>query len=810
MGFKIEKENFVLDGKKTFLTSGEIHYWRIKKEMWGKHLEAAKEAGLTTVSTYIPWAWHEAVEGVFDFTGASRPETDLTGWLSLCASYGLKCIVKPGPFILAEFRGAGLPDWFLDRYAEEVKMRNSKGAIVPSDGVSLFNGIYLEKVSKWYDKIMPFIAEREVAAGGPIIMMQICNEIGVFTWLANQGDYSPIVREKFIAFLCSRFKNVDELNLNWGTAYSSFSEVELPPDGKQPYASKEDRSRDYEWHCFWRTYYGDYLRMLTAMARERGVTVPFYHNLPGWIYGSGYEFPVNITMYEDLFGSKSDIIFGVDHIPEFLSYRNLHDDRIINDITGAMQGKKPLFAAEFQSGSREYHVVTNPREMELFYKASIANGLTGWNYYMFSQGKNSRQTGYSGDTFYWFCPLNADGEKGSAFPLVQKMNRVIRTSEALIVNAQRKAEICILFYPPYYATEIERPVSKANELKFVPSAIRRPAYFDGLLKALQILNIDYDMLDLSQATAEDLAAYKQVWAFSTDEMNARDQLALVDYTKAGGELVVYPYLPDREMNQQPCTIMRDQFSVYPAGFEAVDSPLVDICEHLDIKCSNPQVVFNEKDLAGGEVIARTIKGTPCGFRMSAGKGTLMLLGTWVGFDTESHKAVYKTLLEKSGARLSHTSSDNDNIAARQRLTDTGEAVLFIGNYYNEEQSAVVTYTHPGKGEKVHVPFNKEAAAWPALYAVLSPINMKLSEGLSLLHCTSDVTGINVKGKSIELILSGDRDLFGELLLEGNQSGRISSVLLDGAAIKGTTVDGRFLVNYTHTHNKLMSLVINLE
>ena len=121
-----------------------------------------------------------------------------------------------------------------------------------------------------------------------------------------------------------------------------------------------------------------------------------YHNLPGWIYGSGYEFPVNITMYDELFGEKSDIVFGVDHIPEYQSYRNMHDDRIINDITKAVQKNKPLFAAEFQSGSREFHVVTNTCEMELFYKASIANGLVGWNYYMFSQGKNPSKKGYSG------------------------------------------------------------------------------------------------------------------------------------------------------------------------------------------------------------------------------------------------------------------------------------------------------------------------------------------------------------------------------------------------------------------------------
>ena len=400
MTFTIKENNFYLGDKKVFLNSGEIHYFRVKRELWDKHLDAAVEAGLTTVSTYVPWAFHETVEGVFDFDGSSSPERDLKGWIESCQAHGLHCIVKPGPFILAEYRGAGLPDWFMDQYSDEVKMRNSKGGIVASDGVSLFNEKYLEKVTLWYNQIMPFISEHQLSNGGPIIMMQICNEIGVFSWLAHQADYCDAVKDRFIEYMSKKFTGIQELNSLWGTDYKDFAHVELPPDGRLPYASKADRGRDHEWHNFWRTYYGDYLRMLTGMARERGVTVPLYHNLPGWIYGSGYEFPVNITMYEDLFLDKSEIIFGVDHIPEFLSYRNMHDDRIINDITYAMQGNKPLFAAEFQSGSREYHVVTNPREMELFYKASVANGLTGWNYYMFSQGRNTRHTGYSGSTFY--------------------------------------------------------------------------------------------------------------------------------------------------------------------------------------------------------------------------------------------------------------------------------------------------------------------------------------------------------------------------------------------------------------------------
>ncbi len=393
MAFGFKDHNFILNDKKVFLNSGEIHYFRIKRELWDKHLDAAKEAGLTTVSTYVPWAWHESEEGVFDFDGTSCPERDINGWLQRCYDHGLTCIVKPGPFILAETRGAGLPDWFLDKYSDGVKMHNRKGEKVQSDGVSLFHPKYLDKVTKWYDQIMPFISKREISVGGPIIMMQICNEIGVFSWLAHQGDYCQEVKDRFIVYLKNKFTGIAEVNSLWGTDYQAFEQVELPPDGRLPFESKGDRGRDYEWHCFWRTYYGDYLRLLTAMARERGVTVPFYHNLPGWIYGSGYEFPVNITMYEDLFGDKSEIIFGVDHIPEFLSHRNMHDDRIINDITFAMQGNKPLFAAEFQCGSREYHVVTNPRELELFYKASIAHGLDGLELLHVFAGTKSKTQG---------------------------------------------------------------------------------------------------------------------------------------------------------------------------------------------------------------------------------------------------------------------------------------------------------------------------------------------------------------------------------------------------------------------------------
>lgn len=807
MTFTIKEDSFYHNNKKVFLNSGEIHYFRIKRELWDKHLDAAKEAGLTTVSTYVPWAWHENEEGVFDFDGSSLPERDLQGWLERCQAHGLTCIVKPGPFILAETRGAGLPDWFLEKYAEDVKMRNSKGAKVASDGVSLFNPIYLEKVALWYDKIMPLISERQLSNGGPIIMMQICNEIGVFSWLAHQGDYGTIVQEHFSSFLSGKFKSIDEVNSLWGTSYPDFDSVDLPPDGNLPYASKADRGRDYEWHLFWRKYYGDYLRLLTKMTRDRGVTLPLYHNLPGWIYGNGYEFPVNITMYEDLFEDKSEIIFGVDHIPEFFSYRNLHDDRIINDITLAMQGNKPLFAAEFQCGSREHHVETNPREMELFYKASVANGLVGWNYYMFSQGRNPRHRGYSGDTFYWFNPLTPEGERTSAFPLVKRMNQILNTSESLIVNAKRKAEVCVLFYPPYYATELERPETGASELKFKASAIRRPAYFDGLLKVLQILNIDYDMVDLNKASADALKKYKQVWAFSTDEMNAGAQQTLVEYTKAGGNLVLFPYLPDREMSQKPCTIIRDTLSISPSGIETTDSPLIDVYDLKDIKCANPQSIFSEESLAGAEIIARTIRGSACGFSKTLGKGTFIHLGTWIGFDTEGQKPVYEALLNKSEAKLRLASSNNYHINVRERFTTEKSAILFIGNYYNEEHIGKVTYTHPESDETIAIPYSQKDMLWPALYGVLTPVCMEVSAGLKILHSTSDILAITEAKDELKITLYGDRDLAGEIVFEGPGVKKISLATIDNKEVQMIRDEKRVAFIYRHKH--MSEIVINV-
>ena len=317
------------------------------------------------------------------------------------------------------------------------------------------------------------------------------------------------------------------------------------------------------------------------------------------------------------------------------------------------------------------------------------------------------------------------------------------------------------------------------------------------------------MVDLCQATAETLHNYKQVWALSTDEMNAGDQQTIVDYTQNGGNVVLFPYLPDREMSQKPCTIIREVLSVSPSGRETVDSPLVDIYDLKDIKCANPQITYSEESLSGAEVIARTINDSPCGFEKVLGSGSLIHLGTWIGFETEGHKPVYEAILKRSGAKLRQASATNENIIVRERFTGDNSAVLFVGNYYNEEQNGKVTYTHPESGEVVSIPYFQDEMLWPALYGVLTPVCLEISDGLKILYSTSDILSVEEINGQLAITMYGDRDLAGEIVFEGENVNKIKFAAIGGKAVKMLSDNKRIAFNYSHKHKCEMILTIRI-
>jgi len=174
--FRVDNDQFYLDNKPIRLLSGAIHYFRVVPEYWEDRLLKLKACGFNTVETYIPWNFHETAPGVFNFEGMA----DVESFVRLAGELGLHVIVRPSPYICAEWDFGGLPPWLLaDR---DVQLR-------------CMNRPYLDKVDTYYDELMPRLKPLLCTNGGPIVAMQIENEYGSY---GNDTKYLQYLEQAMI------------------------------------------------------------------------------------------------------------------------------------------------------------------------------------------------------------------------------------------------------------------------------------------------------------------------------------------------------------------------------------------------------------------------------------------------------------------------------------------------------------------------------------------------------------------------------------------------------------------------------------
>ncbi|WP_293945697.1 MULTISPECIES: glycoside hydrolase family 35 protein [unclassified Sphingobacterium] len=173
--FTLGDTSFLLDGKPLQIISGEIHYPRVPREAWRTRMKMAKAMGLNTIGTYVFWNLHEPQKGNFDFSG----NNDVAEFVKIAKEEGLWVILRPSPYVCAEWEFGGFPYW----------LSNEKGLMVRSKEEKYLKEyeIYIKEVGK---QLAPF----QVNHGGNILMVQIENEYGSY---GNDKEYLAINERLF-------------------------------------------------------------------------------------------------------------------------------------------------------------------------------------------------------------------------------------------------------------------------------------------------------------------------------------------------------------------------------------------------------------------------------------------------------------------------------------------------------------------------------------------------------------------------------------------------------------------------------------
>jgi len=207
--FEIGNNTFLLNGEPFVIKAAEIHYPRIPVEYWEHRIKMCKALGMNTICLYVFWNLHEPEEGKFDFS----ENKDVAAFCKLAQKHGMYVILRPGPYVCAEWEMGGLPWWLLKK--KDIQLRKQ-------------DPYFMEKVRIFMAEVGKQLSDLQLANGGNILMVQVENEYGAYgidkPYVSEVRDIVRASFDKVPLFQCdwsSNFENnaLDDLlwTINFGT-----------------------------------------------------------------------------------------------------------------------------------------------------------------------------------------------------------------------------------------------------------------------------------------------------------------------------------------------------------------------------------------------------------------------------------------------------------------------------------------------------------------------------------------------------------------------------------------------------------------
>lgn len=740
----------IIDGKPAVVMAGEIQYFRLKKADWQSRLDLAKESGLDTIATYIPWMWHETSTGDIDVTGTTRPERDLGAFLDLCIENGFDIIARPGPFTMSELEGEGVPE----RVRQEHPEINSTGwddrpATTPT--VDYLAPAFLKEARRWYDAVVPVIAKRLRTEGRPgVIACQLDNEIGMLAWVSNGPDLTDGLLGDFNAWLEKTYgEKLDNRYPFAGQSAEDRNPAIRKPEDDYAAALMHDLG------SFMRGRFARYTAELKSYAEANGLTgIPYLINIHGTGGGSAENYPIGVSQLMETFGGKPDIIPGSDFYLGSLDVRNVTDLYLVNAFTTAVSGaERPLSVLEFDAGHADYgNDLNNQTDAEsTWLKTSLclAQGVKMFNYYLFAGGFNPKfdkpvgngndRIGTTGERHGFAAPVDPEGRRNVSFEPTKASASTVRALGPVLATMKPEHDaVSLAFVPDHYLTEYHPPERKSVDA--VLADVQGTRGFGpraALSRSLLFNGVRYDSVDLQAGDLD--PAKTPVLALATGQYLGRAlQDRLVRYLEAGGKLLLSGMVPGKDMDGSAYTALADALGL------SFDKTMTDagrfrlsVTAHgwadgiAEIRMGTAHLYDAER---GTTILREYTTKQGVGFDITVGKGRAVVVTCLYRGDLE----FWGKALAALGAKPAIThSATRPAVLLLTSKGDNGRVVHAFN--FTSGYDETVTVTENGKalfgGEKLHLP-GRDAA--------VLPLGLDAG-GMRIAYATAAITGSSDKG-----------------------------------------------------------------
>ncbi len=757
---EISRRRILRDGRPALVLAGEVHYFRTARAEWPERIDALREVGCDCVASYIPWLFHELPDGSLDLTGRSRPERDLAAFVDLCADRGLGFLARPGPFVMAELKNEGLPYRLYTEHPQIVPT-GWNGVPAPTRTVDYLAPAFLAEVERWYAAVMPILATRLEPAGGPVIGVQLDNEIGMLAWVSNSPDLTDDLLSDFRRWcqgrhgreLAERYPIPLDDPARWRQAVES-------PRESWAAALRVDLGR------FMRDRFAGYVDALADSAGRHGIAgVPFLINIHGTEGGNGVPFAIGVSQLLRTY-ARPGFVAGSDHYLGELSPGVTADLHFLNAALAATCiADQPLTSLEFEAGNGDYggnlDQSYDPATVDLKTRLFLAQGNRLINYYLLAGGINpplevaagdgNDRISFTGEQHGVAAPIGPLGQRGASFDATRSVAHVAAANARWLADLDEQTDdLAVGFVPDAFMTEYHHPGSAVmTEIVEDLARYRGPGEAKTIWRGLLFGGFRFGATDLQDPRSH----LPRTVVVSTGRVLAADvQRRLAGHLAGGGSLLLVGRLPALDLEGRPCTILAETLRLREGALRPGSASYYPSLVAHDIAAPMAETRTSwlaELSGPGAVPVLTDVEGRSCAVRTTIGPGRAVVATTQLPTRPDLYVRLLDWLGSPPGLGLR---TDVPGVVATTGVTPTGERMLHLINPTGSAATAQVVVGDP-------TGLLDSPLQLPARTGRMLPLGLRLASGGTLVSANAEITGADERTLAMGAGLGGRTEVW---------------------------------------------------